>query len=259
MYSHIVTLVVLLALIPILSPSFAAPPDAVIALVAAGFVNFVAFNFLYDAFHRGAVSVVAPIAYTYPMVTTILSILILRTVVTAAEALAISAVVLGVILLSTRFTELRAYAVGKGASGARAGVLSAVGSSVFFGIVYIGIGYAAPAVSYVLPAVILRAVGACVGFAMAPILGQDVKPSRLALSNTILAIGFLEAVGFLAFTYGILTAGGSLPVVTALSGLGGAVATAYAMAFLKERLETNQMIGVLLAIAGVFVLLYLGG
>ncbi len=222
-------------------------------------VNFIAFNFLYDAFHRGVVSVVAPIAYTYPVVTTVLSVLILRTIVSTGEALAISAVVFGVVLLSTRFTELGSYIGGKGAPGVRAGALSAVGSSIFFGIAYLGIGYAAPSVSYVLPAVILRAVGTLVGFAAAPFLRQDVKPSRLALSNTIFAIGFLESIGFLAFTYGILAAGGSLPVVTALSGLGGAVATSYAMVFLKERLETNQVIGVLLAVAGVFLLLYLGG
>lgn len=248
-----------MALIPILRPSLSAPPDAVFALVAAGVVNFIAFNLLYNAFHRGSVSVVAPIAYTYPVVTTILSVLVLGTIVSFDEAIAISGIILGVVLLSTRFTELRAQLTGEGKTGLRAGALSAVGSSVFFGAVYLGIGYAAPVVSYVLPAVILRAVGTCAGFALAPFLGQYVRPSRTDVSNTILVMGVLEAVGFLAFTYGVLTAGGSLPLVAALSGLGGAVATAYAMAFLKERLETNQLIGVILAIAGVLVLLFLGG
>jgi uncharacterized membrane protein len=102
-------------------------------------------------------------------------------------------------------------------------------------------------------------VATAAGFLLAPILHQEIRPSRLAFSNTILVMGVLEAVGFLGFTYGISTTVGSLPVVAALSGMGGAVATSYGLAFLKERLEPNQVIGVLLSLLGVFTLLYLGG
>ena len=41
--------------------------------------------------------------------------------------------------------------------------------------------------------------------------------------------------------------------------MGGAVAASYGLAFLRERLEPNQVLGVMLALIGVFVLLYLGG
>ena len=75
----------------------------------------------------------------------------------------------------------------------------------------------------------------------------------------MVAIGVLEAFGFLAFTSGIAAAGQALPVVTAISGMGGAVAASYGIAFLKERLEPNQLIGVALSLAGVFALLYFGG
>jgi len=37
------------------------------------------------------------------------------------------------------------------------------------------------------------------------------------------------------------------------------VAASYGLAFLRERLEPNQVLGVLLSLAGVFALLYLGG
>jgi drug/metabolite transporter (DMT)-like permease len=257
-YSHLVTLLVLLALIPALTPSLAVPSGAALTLVAAGLVNFMAFIFLYRAFHRGVVSVVAPVAYTYPAFTAVLSIVFLRTVVTSTELLAISGIITGVVLLSTRFSDLKKYLGGGGAPGITAGIGAALGSSLFFGAVYIGVGYAAPLVNYVLPAVFLRGVGVGAGFLIAPLLRQDLRPSREAVSGTILTMGVLEAAGFLAFTYGISVAGGSLPVVTALSGMGGAVATGYAMAFLRERLEPNQLLGILLSLAGVFSLLYLG-
>jgi uncharacterized membrane protein len=78
-------------------------------------------------------------------------------------------------------------------------------------------------------------------------------------SHRILAMGVLEAAGFLFFTYGISSAGGSLPIVVALSSMGGAVAASYGLAFLRERLEPNQIIGIFLSLIGVFTLLYFGG
>jgi uncharacterized membrane protein len=258
-YSHLMTLIILLALVPVLSPSLALPPTATLALLATGLVNFTAFVFLYRAFHRGAISVVAPIAYTYPAVTAVLSVLVLGAVISSARVLAITAVIVGVVLLSTRFSQLAAFIRGTEAKNLTAGVRSAIGASLSFGIVYVGVGYAAPLVSYVIPALFLRTVAVGAGFLLAPLLHQDTRPSRSAFSTTILAMGILEAAGFLIFTYGISTGGGSLPVVAALSGMGGAFAASYGLVFLGERLERNQLIGVALSLTGVFALLYFGG
>ncbi len=258
-YSHLVTLLVLLAMVPVISPDIQFPLLPVLALVVAGGVNFIAFMFLYRAFHKGVVSLVAPVAYTDPAVTTVLSVLILGAVLSSVQVVAITGIIIGVILVSTRFSELRAFLRGRGAPNLTVGVSSAVGSSFFFGTVYVAIGYAAPLVSVVLPAMVLRAVAAGAGILLAPLLRQAVRPTRSLLSWTLLAMGVLEAVGFVSFTYGISAAGGSLPIVAALSGMGGAVAASYGLAFLKERLEPNQILGVLLSLLGVFTLLYLGG
>ena len=258
-YSHMVTLIVVLALVPIISPDLAFPLYPVLALVGAGIVNFVAFVFLYRAFHRGVVSVVAPVVYTYPAVTAVLAVAILGASLSINQIFALAGIIAGVILLSTRFSELYAYLKGAGAPSLTKGVGLAAGASLCFGMVYIGIGYAAPLVSVVLPVMFLRVIAISAGFLLAPVLKQEAKPSRLVFSKTMIAMGILEALGFLAFTFGIESAGSSLPVVTALSGMGGAVATSYGLAFLKERLEPNQLLGVLLSLAGVFALLYLGG
>jgi drug/metabolite transporter (DMT)-like permease len=258
-YSNVVTLVVLVGLVPILSPNLELATFPILVLVGAGALNFIAFNFLYRAFHKGVVSVVAPVAYTFPAVTTVLSVIILGTFLSSIRILAIAGIIVGVILLSTRFSELNAYLKGKGAPNITAGLGSAIGSSIFFGSVYIGIGYAAPFVSIVVPAMVLRSVAVIAGIILAPVLHQQVRPSRIDFSRIILVMGVLEAAGFLSFTYGISAVGGSLPVVAALSGMGGAVASAYGLVFLKERLELNQIAGVVLSLVGVFTLLYLGG
>jgi len=258
-YSHVSTLIVLIALTLVLSPNLQVSPSPLLVLIVAGGLNFIAFNFLYRAYHQGSVSLVAPVAYTYTAVTTVLSIVILGTVLSSWRILAIAGIIIGVILLSTRFSELHAFVRGGGAPNLTAGIGSAVGSSLLFGVVYIAIGYAAPSVSVVVPVMVLRVVGITAGFLLAPVLHQKVGPSRLTFSRTIITMGALEAVGFLTFTYGISTTGGSLPVVAALSGMGGAVAASYGLVFLKERLEPNQVAGVLLSLIGVFTLLYLGG
>ena len=258
-YSHMVTLIAVLVLIPIISPNLVFPVYPVLALIGAGVINFAAFVFLYRAFHRGVVSVVAPVVYTYPAVTAVLAVVILGASLSIFQVVALAGIIAGVILLSMRFSELYAYLRGTGAPGLTKGVGLAVGASLCFGMVYIGIGYAAPSVSVVLPVMLLRIIAISAGFLMAPVLRQKAMPNRLVFSKTMIAMGVLEAFGFLAFTYGIEAAGSTLPVVTALSGMGGAVATSYGLAFLKERLEPNQMLGVLLSLAGVFALLYLGG
>lgn len=257
-YSMLITLVALVPLTPIVSPVLVAPPLPVLVLVAAGLLNFIAFTFLYRAFHKGVVTVVAPVAYTYPAITTVLSIVFLGTFLPTVQVLAIAGIILGVILTSTRLSELRHPVSGKGGPSLTAGFVPALGAAVFFGAVYVGVGYAAPVVSVVVPVMVLRIVGISVGALLAPYLKQDIRPSRSIFSKKLVLMGVLEAVGFIALTYGISLPGGSLPIVTAISGMGGAVAASYGFVLLKERLELNQIIGVALSLLGVFTLLYLG-
>lgn len=258
-YSMLVTLVVLILLTPIVSPDLMAPASPLLVLVAAGVLNFVAFTFLYRAFHRGVVSVVAPVAYTYPAITTVLSIVLLGTVLSAVQAIAITGIIVGVILTSTRLSELRQSLAGVGSANLTAGFVPAVGAAVFFGAVYVGVGYAAPVVSVVIPVMVLRIMGISVGAVLAPFLKQDIRPTRSVFSKPLVFMGVLEAVGFLSLTYGITVPGGSLPVVTAISGMGGAVAASYGLVLLKEKLEPNQILGVALSLLAVFTLLYLAG
>ena len=257
-YMHVMTLAFLLLLLPVLSPSITLVPSAAGVLIVSGLLNFLAFLYLYRAFHRGVVSVVAPIAYTYPAVTSVASVLVLGVVLAPNRAASIGFIMVGVLLLSTRFSELKAYTRGKASSGIAAGAGSAMASSVLFGLVYVGVGYATPTAGYVLPAVVLRGAGALTGFLAAPVIGERIWPGRTSFSPTMVLMGALEAIGFLSFNYGLFLGVDALPAVAALSGMGGAVAASYGMVFLKERLERNQILGACMAIAGVFLLLYLG-
>jgi drug/metabolite transporter (DMT)-like permease len=257
-YMHLTTLVLLLALLPVLTPSIAVTPFVGSMLVAAGIVNFFAFAYLYRALSRGVVSVVAPIAYTYPVVTTVLSVLLLGVELSPDRIATIGCIIVGVVLLSTRFSELREL-LGKNLPKLTKGVGAAMASSLLFGIVYVAVAYATPVAGYVLPVVFLRGVGTVAGFLAAPVFHESVRPSKSAFSKIIMAMGGLEALGFLSFSYGFTLGASAIPIVAALSGMGGAVASSYALIFLRERLEMNQLLGLVLSLAGVFILLYVGG
>ncbi|MDA4128390.1 MAG: DMT family transporter [Thaumarchaeota archaeon] len=255
-YMHVVSIATLLVLLPILNPALNLSTTNTLVLFIVGAVNFFAFIFLYRGFHRGVVSVVAPIAYSYPAITTVLAVLLLGTMLTSMSILALLAIMIGVALVSTRFSELHRYAQGRGLLKLTPGVGSAVLSASSFGAVYVGIGYVTPFVGYFVPPLFLRVLGGLFGFLFAPILKQNVKPDRHSINLVIVVMGVLETIGLLSFNLGISFGSSSLPIVAALSGMGGAFAISYAMFFLREKLEANQIIGILLSLTGVFVLLY---
>ncbi|MDE1762409.1 MAG: EamA family transporter [Candidatus Micrarchaeota archaeon] len=59
------------------------------------------------------------------------------------------------------------------------------------------------------------------------------------------------------YAYGIFAKTSSLPIIAAVAAFAGGVTVICALAILKERPEKNQLIGIVLAIAGIVVLSYL--
>lgn len=256
-HMHVVSITILILLLPLLTPNFGVSLDLLLILVALSALNFFAFIFLYRGFHVGVVSVVAPIAYSYPIVTTVFAVVVLGVVLTEFRTLALVGVILGVILLSTKFSELKKYLRGGGLVKVTPGADSALLAAISFGSVYVGLGFVTPLIGYALPVFFLRGLGALFGFAFAPLLKQDVRLRRGSITRVIFSMGLLETVGLLSFNFGVAFGSGALPVVAALSGMGGAFATVYAMTLLREKLELNQLVGIILSVAGVFALLYL--
>lgn len=256
-YMHVVSITFLILLLPLLAPNFKVSLELFLVLVGLSALNFFAFIFLYRGFHLGVVSVVAPIAYSYPIVTTVFAVVVLGAMLTEFRTFALVGVIFGVILVSTKFSELKKYFRGGGLVKVTPGVDSAILSAISFGSVYVGLGFVTPLVGYALPVLFLRGLGTLFGFAFAPLLKQDVRLRRDSITKVIFSMGLLETVGLLSFNLGVSFGSSTLPVVAALSGMGGAFATSYAIVLLREKLELNQFAGIFLSVAGVFALLYL--
>src|SRR5438445_13571291 len=134
-YMHVFSTGLLILLLSLLRRNFGISFELGITLVAVSIVNFFAFIFLYRGFHRGVVSVVAPIAYSYPIITTIFAVIFLGVMLSGLRTLALAAVILGVLLLSTRFSELGRYLRGAGLVKVMPGVSSSGVAAVAFVVV----------------------------------------------------------------------------------------------------------------------------
>lgn len=245
--------------------------------LVVGVLMFGALLFLYRGYADGMMSITAPIASSYPVITIVLSVIVLGITIANVIVIGITIVVAGIILAGIRLSELR-YLIGgtqigkmgvtrltsrsnvlSSGQGKRAilvkGVDSAIIACLFLGIIYLGLGSITRVFGAILPILVMRGSATVVGFALlVPLKQKFVLPKSVL--PWILLLALLDSSGLLAFDQGISAAQSNLPVVVTLSGLVGAVTLLLARAAYKERLDKIQGIGVLVLLVGVGIVLY---
>ncbi len=263
--------------LPVLKPNF------VLLNVVVGLLALAGLVFLYRGLSQGTMSLVAPLSGGMgPAVAVVLSVIILGQVVASIHAYAIAGVIIGVVLSGVKFSELRTgllpsdvsqipsvhaklcesnargAASSEGIWGGRImkGLDSAILSAVAAGAVYLGLGVLTPQFGWLFPTIIMKGTGALVVFGfMLVARGGFVIPNSRTMLRLIL-MGVLDVVGMLAFNFGILTAGGYLPIVVTFSGLSGLIVLMLARLFYREKLDIVQTAGIFLVITGAMTLLY---
>jgi len=212
----------------------------------------------YSALEHGTVSIVAPIASSYPALTVLLAYASGERL-SPARLAGVTLALGGVVLAS--FAEVSPGAVdepppgGNSSSASRLapGVLLAIGCAVGFGVTYWALGfYAIPAWGAV-NTVLIQRISTVVWLAAA------VAPLRRSLAPPsgngwllIVAVGFLDAFGFLLSNRGFESE--QVGVITVLGSLFGAVTLMLAFAFLGERLARRQWVGVALIFTGILLI-----
>ncbi len=222
--------------------------DAWGLLLGLGVLNTFASLFLYRSFEYGVLSVVSPIASSYPAVTAALAILFLNDrpgiLATAGIVLALA----GILLLS-RGGVHPANAPPK---DARIGVVSALGAFAGYGVFYFALKYVVADVGPVTMTLVVRLVGVVVLLVLNAVGALTVHGLPRPLWPSLAAMGVLDSFAFIAFNVGIL--GGSVAIVGTLSGLFSAVTVGLAVAVLRERLTRTQAVGVLAIFLGVVLI-----
>lgn len=256
-YGNLFSSLVLIALVGVLNVNLAIAGGTILILFFASLAFLSAYVFAYRGFQSAPLSVVAPIAYTAPAIATVLSIVFLNVSLSPIEGLSLIMIMLGVVLLSTKFSELRNFREGRSQAILALGVLPGLLAAASFAIVFLALSVTVPETGYLVPVLLLRSFATVAGFALAPVLKQNVKPTKQTLSPIVLVIAVLDTLGFIFLTLGLASANASLPLVIMASGLGGAFLVGYGILLLKEKPEPNQLTGIMVSIVGVASLLYL--
>lgn len=206
-------------------------------VVGLGVVNVFASLFLYRSFEYGVLSVVSPLASTYPAVTAGLAFLFLGDRPGSLATMGIVLALVGVVLIS----RSEVHPSSPPAKDPKIGLVSAFLAFVGYGVFYFALKYVVADVGPVTSAAVVRIVGVGILLtAMATRLAPRADLPR-DLWRPMIAIGLLDTFAFIAFNIGIV--GGSVAIIGTLSGLFSAVTVAFAAVILHERLTPMQYAG----------------
>jgi len=218
---------------------------SVLAGVSLGVVNALATLSLYKGFEGGRLSIVSPIASSYPVVSILLAISFLGENLTSERLLAIGLVLVGIVLVSmqTAQEESRKRVVN--------GVAYAIVYMVLGGVLFFGLKPVSQVLGVYLPVLLLRWVSAAV-LTLAFLISKPTGSTRVNAIPFILAIAVFDT--FANVTYNVGVSYGTVSIVSTIGGLFSPVTVLLAWVYLKERLMTHQFIGFLAIGAGITIL-----
>lgn len=242
----------------LLKSTYTLSTESILLLVFIAVSTFLSFAALYRAYSKGMLSLTAPIANSYPAFSVLLSVLLIGASFSLGAIAALAAVIFGIVLVSTSFSDLRTRLFTR-ANALAPGVGSALIAALFFGASWTAFGYTSEVLGYLLPALAVRFGAAAVGFGLAPVLKENVRPVFENSFRRLLAMSLLETVGLVLFSLGTYLSASpdTIPILATFSGMSAAFTVSFAMLFLRERPEINHIIGVMMLIGGVVVLLSL--
>ncbi|NJL33502.1 MAG: DMT family transporter [Chloroflexaceae bacterium] len=196
---------------------------------------------LYQAYKVGTLSIAAPVASGYAVVTLVLAIGVTGEQPSALALGGAIATVLGVMLVSV--------VRGETGSTSLAGIPAALAAALFFGVYAWSVEFIIPSLGVFWPVLINRLVDVVlIGGLLLVRRAQFIQPSR-AMWGSIALASLLSLVALVSFNIGVSTA--DTAIVTPLSSLASAVTVLMAWAILRDRLSALQWSGVAIIIMGV--------
>ncbi len=290
-FLQLVGLVEVSAYVFIVNPSIlslaVSNPRILLVNFLVGILGFLSILFLLRGFLKGVMSIVSPIASTYPVFTIILSVLFLSATVGGIQAVGIALLLTGIILAGFKVSELRKagvlpdpgapsspvnlsnlgnpatalekpsrFGLGSPHKWITKGVGSALGTALCAGFVFFGLGFVTPVFGSILPVFVIKGAATGASFALLIPLKQKFQVPNGRTMILLIFVGALDALGLIFFNLGILTAGASFPIVVTISSLGTVLTIILANVFYKERLDQIQYFGILVLLVGLSTVLY---
>ncbi|MCY1257233.1 EamA family transporter [Pseudomonas jessenii] len=227
--------------------SMSAPLDVWLIGVAAAVLTVSGALALSKAFALGKASIVAPLVTSYGVVTTLLS-WAGGEQINLLQLLCIALCVIGVILSSIHSDPKIPHTTQNSSS-----IAYALLAAVFYGISFWLQGrFVLPILGPVTMLWLAYLVGLIVLVVIVVRIDDGLKIPPLKNCLTLTGASLMNLGGFSSFAWGAVA--GSVSVVTVISTLSGGIAAILGYVFFKERLAKVQVLGVVLVLAGAFVL-----
>ena len=225
-------------------------PAATYFTLGLGAINAAAAYSLFKGFEVGQLSIVSPIASSYPALSTILAVFLLNEQVSVIRLAAILAILVGIVLVSIQRQRERLDK-----RQLAAGVGYAMIAFFALGFMFFALKFVVGSLGAFLPVLLVRVMSATVLTSV--VLLTRKKQSRGNWSSflpIVFVVGIVDTFGNITYNLGIL--GGAVSVVATISGLFSAVTVILAFVVLKERLAAHQVIGLLTILVGVSIIGY---
>jgi drug/metabolite transporter (DMT)-like permease len=225
-------------------------PTATYFTLGLGAINAAASFSLFKGFEVGQLSIISPIASSYPALSTVLAVMFLNERVSETRLAAILTILAGIVLVSIQQRDTRLDK-----RHLAAGVGYALVAFLALGFMFFALKFVVNDLGPFLPVLLVRVMSAAVLTGAVIIIPSERHYGNLASYFLIvLIIGIVDTLGNITYNLGIL--GGAVSVVATISGLFSAVTIILAFVVLKERLVAHQAIGILAILVGVSIIGY---
>jgi drug/metabolite transporter (DMT)-like permease len=230
--------------------------QSVLIGVLLGIVGAGAYFGLYRSLELGPLVLVSPIVGGQGAVTLILAVAFLHNVLDWVHLLLLLVILLGIVLTSTQVEQLSAQARQLSA-WLSVGVRYALLSMLCFGVLSFGFGAATQIPSWFLVLFWTRLFSllfvAITALVTAP-PSQTVEESQRRTRGYLMAVGggIVEVGGYLAFVFAVQLT--STAVAGVCASLVPLIPLLYGVIAYRERVNFNQLVGIVLALAGLIAL-----
>ena len=213
-------------------------------IILAGVLGIVGYIFLYRGFQNGNVSIVAPVASSWSVLTTLFAFFLFNETLTSLQLLGIITVFVGIFLASTNLAELKQSIRLVKTNG----ILDGVIAMTAWGISYTLIRPVSEVTGPIVALLFFRAIAFMALLSWTGITKTKITlPTRL-IFFLIAAAGILDFVGYAAFNVSMTQE--FVSIAGPIAATCPAVTIILAYVFLKEKMVNNQKLGILAILTG---------
>ncbi len=247
-WTQIVGFIILTSAYFVFAPQFNYTIGDIIIFALIGLLGSSAYLLFYRALKKGQVSILSPIQASWVVITVILSVIFLNEVLGNFQAITIAITILGIILVSFKYKDLKRLKL----KNLLPGVPEDLISMSLWGINFVIIGFLVSKFNWFIPIFFLRLFMIFFLLCFSSIKREKITFNERKVIPWLILIGVCDVSAFLGFGLGVSS--GYVSIVSPVAASFPLITIILARIFLKERLGINQKIGIVGIIIGLILL-----